>query len=985
MKTFLETVANDIINKYGNDLSRIAVVFPNKRAYLFMNSQLARLTKKPLWSPAYITISELFRRHSSLHTADDIKLICDLNKVFNQSTGLNETLDKFFGWGQLLLSDFDDIDKNMADADKVFANLKDIHELDDVSYLNEEQKEILKKFFSNFSEEHNTELKKRFLSLWSHFDDIYHGFNNLLSSQGLAYEGALYRNVVEDTNVDFEYDTYLFIGFNMMQKVELRLFDRLKKTGRAKFYWDFDKYYMPKETTDINTNINSRLFNEAGTYIYNYLHYYPNELDNKDPEIYDNFSKKKDITYVSAPTENIQARYIADWLRQNGRLEDGRKTAIVMANEKMLQTVIHCLPPEAKRVNITTGYPLAQSPFNSLISLLIQMQTIGHKADSNRYRLHYINPVLHHPYIKYVSEKYEELINDLQNHKRFYPLREELALDEGLELLFKDLDESSDKSTDNTYNRNLEIINWLILILKRIGVNSKNNTDDPLFQESLFRMYTLINRLRDLTASGDLDVNIMTLNRLINQLIQSTSIPFHGEPAVGLQVMGVLETRNLDFDHVLLLSCNEGNLPKGVDDASFIPYSIRKAYGLTTIDNKVAIYAYYYHSLLQRANDITITYNNSTADGKTGEMSRFMLQMLVESNHTIKQESLKAGQTPISNRTDIIEKDDDIMKKLDDIKSLSPSAINKYIRCKMSFYYRYIAEIMEPDDTDEDDIDNRVFGNIFHKAAQYIYLSFASEKDKRINDKGEIELINPIMITRGDIEGLMKDKTFIERIVDDVFREELFKIERKNYHPEYNGLQLINREVIIGYLKQLMYIDMNLTPFSIIGLEMKVEKNIDVNGRIITLRGFIDRLDSVDNSGSERIRVIDYKTGRNPQTAIKSIEEIFSGEKISNKHTDYFLQAILYSLIIRQDPNINKENLPVSPALLFIIHATGENYDPTLEINKEKIIDAKIYKEEFIKQLKITLSEIFDKEQPFLPTEDKTRCSTCPYKQLCGQ
>lgn len=362
MKTFLEYVARDIIDKYGDNLSRVAVVFPNKRAALFMNEHLVRMAGRPIWSPAYITISELFRRHSQRKAGDQIKLICDLHKCFTECTGIDETLDHFYGWGQLLLADFDDIDKNMADPDKVFANLRDIHELDDVSYLSEEQIEIIKKFFSNFSEEHNSELKRRFMSLWSHIYDIYRTFNERLAAEGLAYEGALYRGVAEDEGIKFVYDTYLFVGFNVLQKVERRLFERLQKQGRARFYWDFDHYYMP-HARDIR--------HEAGHYISQYLHDFPNELDTTDDAIYGNFTRDKDITIVSAPTENVQARYISRWLRENERAKAGRHTAIVMCNEGLLQTVIHCLPDEADKVNITTGYPLDQSRWHrsSLCSL----------------------------------------------------------------------------------------------------------------------------------------------------------------------------------------------------------------------------------------------------------------------------------------------------------------------------------------------------------------------------------------------------------------------------------------------------------------------------------------------------------------------------------------------------------------------------------------------------------------------------------------
>ena len=298
MKSFLEHVAEDIVNKYGTNLSRTAVVFPNKRASLFLNDQLARLTNgKPLWSPAYITISELFRQQSSLSVADPIKLVCDLHKSFCLHTGSDETLDKFYGWGQLLISDFDDIDKNMADANRVFANLRDIHELDDLSYLTDEQRQLLKHFFSHFTEEHETELKQRFLRLWSHFIDIYHDFNERLAQQGLAYEGALYRSVVTShpsplTSHHSEYDRYLFVGFNLLQKVEQQFFSQLQKAGKAYFYWDFDDYYMHNH--------------EAGRYIATYLKYFPNELDSQNDDIYKNFKHPKEITYLAAPTEHIQ-------------------------------------------------------------------------------------------------------------------------------------------------------------------------------------------------------------------------------------------------------------------------------------------------------------------------------------------------------------------------------------------------------------------------------------------------------------------------------------------------------------------------------------------------------------------------------------------------------------------------------------------------------------------------------------------------------
>ena len=998
MKAFLKIVAKDMLEKYGTDMSDIAVVFPNKRASLFLNSYLAQLARKPIWTPTYITISDLFRRHTDLKVADPIKSICDLHKTFVKCTGIDETLDHFYGWGQLLLSDFDDVDKNMVDAKQIFANLSDIHELDDVSYLTDYQKQMIKKFFSNFSDDHNSELKKRFLQLWCHFYDIYVEFNKRLTQQGLAYEGALYRNVANNENIAFRHKKYLFVGFNMMQKVELNLCDRLMKQGKAAFYWDYDQYYM-----DGN--------NEAGHYIRQFLPYYPNELaDYPQQEIYNNMTKNKDITYISAPTENIQARYVNTWLKENGRYKMGRNVAIVLSDESLLQSVIHSLPPEVGSVNITIGYPLQHTPFYSLIQQLIQLQGIGHPKFSDTYRLHYVLIALRHPYTRYISEKYTDLQNKLNEQKRFYPSREFLSMDgdEGLSLLFRDLegtnapkgtdkergtDKEKDTASQDEYNKKL--ITYLLDVLRTIGIHAKK-LEDPLFHESLYRTYTLLNRLQDLIMAGDLQVDIITLERLIQQLIQTTSIPFHGEPAEGIQVMGVLETRNLDFDHILVLSCNEGKLPKGVNDSSFIPFTLRNAYGLTTVENKVAIFAYYFHSMLQRAHDITLTYNNATEDGQSGEMSRFMLQMMVESQHSIKRRTLTAGQKPLRPAYNEEQKTDEVMAVLDDIKMITPTFLNTYQRCQKQFYYKYVKGLLEPDEIDEDEVDNKIFGNIFHRAAELFYYTFASKEDIAVDDRGKQRLIHPIVISAGDLDNALKDSSLVYRLVDQAFREELFKVSSSDYHPKYNGLQLINKEVIASYLRQLITIDRRQAPFTIIGMEIVVSTTLGVatarGEKLFRIGGFIDRLDAVAANGNpsaggnlaERIRVIDYKTGRAQATHPKDIDEVFgTTPQAMNKHSDYYLQAILYSLIIKNDRRFNPAQEPVSPGLLFIQNAGSEDYDPTLKLGKELLSDVAPLEAEFTEHLRSLLADIYNPAVTLKPTEDKKRCIYCPYAALC--
>ena len=950
-KTFLEYVAEDIIGKYGTDLSRIAVVFPNKRAALFLNEHLARIAGQPVWSPAYITISDLFRQHTDLKPADPIKLICDIHKSFTKCTGIDETLDHFYGWGQLLLADFDDIDKNMADADSIFCNLKDIHELDDISYLDDEQKEMLKRFFANFSDDIESELKKRFLSLWSHFGDIYHDYNRRLTEQGIGYEGAIYRKVASEETLHLKYDKYLFVGFNLIQKVERVLFSRLMKEGKAKFYWDFDEYYMPTARAQQSASVPNNTASFAA-----YLTDFPNELDNTDRDIYANMRRPKRIRFISSPTENAQARFASNWLLENDRYKAGRKTAVVMCDESILLPIMHSLPPEADKVNITSGFPLAMTPVASLVMLLFDLYTLGLRNKGTAFNPHYLKKLMAHPYARHLQEMHLKEMNDV--HLKGVHLSQ--VHQEG----------------------SAALLQHIATLVKQVGIATKQE-GDALTQESVFRMFTILNRLAALADSGDLLVDNTTLRRLVSQLVGAASIPFHGEPVIGVQIMGVLETRNIDFDNVLLLSCNEGNMPKGVNDSSFIPYSIRKAHGLTTIDNKVAIYSYYFHRLLQRAGDITIAYNNSTDNGHTGEMSRFMLQLLVESGQKIDHYSLTAKNQPTPLMPKAIEKDETALSKLEEMSRLSPSAINTYIRCKLAFYYQYIAHIKEPD-SDPETIDNRMFGNIFHRAAYLIY--------KDITDHSPV-------IEKAHIQAYLSNRKLLASVVDRAFEEEECKTN--------NGLQIINREVIIEYITKLLKIDQQLCPFSILAMEEEAKVYTQLSfttpsggalkgGALVssaptkqynlTIGGIIDRLDVVTDkqTGKRRIRVVDYKTGNKPSSAIKSIEEVFDPKNIASKHSNYFLQAILYSLIVSRSKEWNAANDPVSPALLFIKQAATNDYDPTLCIDKHPISDVTVYEEEFLTKLKETVADMYSPDAAFTPTDDRKKCELCPYRMLCG-
>lgn len=636
MKTFLQETAHDLYRKLNGDFTDVAVVFPNKRASLFFNEYLTHESERPLWSPTYISISELFRQCATWQIGDSIKLVCDLYKVFREVTGSTETLDDFYFWGEMLIADFDDADKNLANTQALFSNLKDLNALtDNYDFLEKGQKDALAQFFRNFSIDRVTELKQRFISIWDTLGDIYSHYKALLESQNIAYEGMMYRKVIETLDTEnLPYRKYIFVGFNVLNKVEHTLFHKLNEAGKALFYWDYDIFYL------------ERTPHEAGEFIRRNLRDFPSELP---PSIFDNLNHPKDITFVESPTENGQARYLPQWLRENLTVEE-KETAVVLCNEALLQPVLHSLPENIRHTNITMGFPLSQTPVYSFVNTLLELHTSGYDARNGRYRFESVVSLLRHPYTRKLSSEAERLEQTLVCDNRFYPLPSELGKDEILGMFF--LPRTTNEALCHLLKTALELTATLYKQQKAPA----NDAFDQLYREALFKAYTLTNRFYALIENKELDVKPDTFQRLLTRVMAASSIPFHGEPAIGLQVMGVLETRNLDFRHLIMLSVNEGQLPQTGSDASFIPYNLRKAFGMTTIDHKIAVYAYYFYRLLQRSEKATLVFNTATDGINRGEMSRFMLQFLIEWGYSVRRLRLEAGQSPQDTQLIRIEK-----------------------------------------------------------------------------------------------------------------------------------------------------------------------------------------------------------------------------------------------------------------------------------------------------------------------------------------
>ena len=957
MESFLKLVAADLYKHTEGNLAHTAVVFPNKRAGLFFNEYLAQESDSPIWSPAYVSISELFRSLSPWEVGDPVKLVCELYKIFRRETQSTETLDDFYFWGEMLISDFDDADKNKVDTDKLFSNLQDLRNImDDSPFIDDEQEEAIRQFFQNFSIERRTALKERFISLWDVLGNIYKGFRESLASQNIAYEGMMYRHVIEHLDVDkLPYEKYVFVGFNVLNKVEHTLFTQLKDVGKAVFYWDYDEFYM-KENRQAVTH-------EAGEFIRRNLRDFPSPLSG---ELFKNLSKPKEVHYIASSTENAQARYLPQWIRNNLTTPE-KETAVVLCNEALLQPVLHSLPAEVKHVNITMGFPLSQTPVYSFLIALLELHTHGFNFKSGRYTFQSVVTLLKHPYTRQLTGQAELLEKELTRNNRFYPLPGELGKDEFLTRLFTPL------------SGNLNLCIRLSETLQQVaGIYQANTsgTEDTdafnqLYRESLFKAYTTINRFRTLIEEDELTVQSETFRRLLVKVLSATNIPFHGEPAIGMQVMGVLETRNLDFRHLVLLSVNEGQLPKSGGDSSFIPYNLRKAFGMTTIEHKIAVYAYYFYRLLQRAERITLMYNTSSDGLNRGEWSRFMLQFLIEWPHPITRQFLEAGQSPQGTSPITVEKTPDVMRRMQslfDVRAnpkakFSPSALNYYLDCPLKFYYRYVAGLSAPDEVSAE-IDSATFGSIFHYAAEHIY--------KDLTTHGKV-------INKEALETLLRNEVKLQDYVDTAFKKLFFNVPQ-NEKPEYNGVQLINSAVIARYLKQLLQNDLRYAPFTFIASEMEVDEPIDIQTPkgVIKSRigGIIDRMDSKDGT----LRIVDYKTGGDADTP-PHVESLFIPDK---KRSNYVFQTFLYAAIMcRKQPTMK-----IAPALLYIHRAATETYSPVIQMGeprkpKEAVEDFSKYEKEYRERLQGLLEEIFNPEKSFTQTEIIEKCTYCDFKALC--
>ena len=993
---FLKSVAEDLYQHLDGKFDKVTIIFPNKRANLFFNQYLAELNgNRPMWLPEYATINDIFSSLSKNTVADPILLVCMLYQVYKNISQSDESLDKFYSWGEIMLSDFEDIDNNMIPADKLFGNIEELNEMTDLSFLSEEQIKTIRDYFSTFNPQKTTQLKEKFLSIWNILYPIYTEFRSSLAESHYAYEGMMKREVAEQLNAlnaphpSLKSELYAVVGFNVLSKSEKALFKHLKNNHNTFFYWDFDNAY-------IDTLPYTHTF-EAGQFISENILAFGNRFE-KDSPIYSALHAPKSINIISTSTENAQARYTSSWLRENIRSKEEplNQTAIILCNESLLQPVVHSIPSSLTcengeehhlRTNVTMGHPLNQTPAAYYLDLLVDLQTKGLNNNAKSWRHETIIPLLRHPFSVRITEgESAKIANKLQKESIIYPTTEDLiyttnsCVNPYLEHLFQ-----LKRSTGETLGY---LSQTFSIIGKSLNTSADSQDSDILAQlhtESVFQIYTLISRLTTIFESGLLIVTPQTLGRLIRQIVNGKSIPFHGDPASGIQVMGMLETRNLDFDNVLIMSANEGNLPPATSISSFIPYSLRHAFSLTTIEKRTSLFAYYLYHLMQRASNITLLYSTSTDTmGHSGEMSRFLMQTLVEKKRlfhpdtNIELLTLISENNPITPRNLIATKNDALLDKInkaynakgeDDVnkaKSLTPSAINSYLACPLQFYLVRLSPVaIKPLNEVDEDIDNAQFGTIVHGVMEEIYKPFINRT-----------------VTSDVLKNIAERKDDIARLVD----KELDKILNPSPHTKrrkltLTGQQLLNKQVIISYIQHQLQNDALACPLRIIGLEDKSHTYVlPLNDKVaIRLGGIIDRIDNANIEGHNRLRIVDYKTSAKRQVA-KSVEELFD----TQKNAYHIRQALIYSLILSYEKG---EHELIAPTLNYLKLTTETSpMQSVVSLDKEILLDF-THTHHAAKELEAELTSsfipLFDKDIPFAQASSKSACLYCDFKDLC--
>ena len=944
MSPFLKQVANYLYINHSEELSEYCLVFPGRRAGVFFTAYLNELIEKPILSPEIITINEFIASLTTLQQADPVSLVLKLQEVYSKVTGHQEPLDEFFFWGEILLADFDDVDKYLLNADDLFRNISDLKELEtQFDYLSEEQKRAIDEFWGNLDKVPHSFNKEKFIGIWIKLAAIYHRFTEVLKQNSIAYSGMIYREVAEkisDLLPALNAKKYVFIGFNALNNCEKAIFKKLDQQKKAMFFWDYGDFYLKDSE------------NEAGRFLRTNMILFPapkgfvpeNQIE----------AKERKITMVSVPGNITQAQAInlpqvLKSFNTNDRFDN---TAFVLADENLLIPVISSVGTSFKDINITMGYPFVNTPVYGFISQLISLQKNIRKSVNSA--VFYHKPVvalLNHQFV--VNSEIKQFVSGIHKKNKVYVEAKELDFNPFIKKIF-----SSSESW-------IQILDYFLEVIKELSLkfDSAENDQVKLEAEYLFQAFLTIQRLKDtLLALNVPEFPVKILYRLLDQSLRRISIPFEGEPLTGLQIMGLLETRTLDFENLVLFSANEGFLPRIAAGHSFVPYHLRKGFGMPTYEDRDAMYAYYFYRLIQRTENTVIVYNSITEGISSSEKSRFLYQLLYDSEFNVEEINLSFNFKGTTNEAIQIEANETHINKLISKyskRNLSPSAINTWLDCKLKFYFKYIAEIKEKDELKEE-IDAVLFGNLFHYAIELLYQPFENK-----------------MVELGSLQLLLSDKRKIDEVVRQAVAVKYYQMDPEQASRlKLSGQSILIASHIRDYIRQLLKNDMLFAPFQIESLEKEYfsDYQVSLGEKTIQIQigGVVDRIDRI----TEGLRIIDYKTGRGMKLDFKEWSQLID-RNYPDRRKEIF-QTLIYSDIL----NRIEKDISIYPTIYKLDDLFHDEFVPNVMFQGRKLVFQSV-KDEFNVAFSEVLSEMFSIDAIYNQTKDVRKCGYCSYNKIC--
>ncbi len=955
MNSFLYRIAQAYFTAYQSDISNFTFVFPNRRAGIFFQRYISNIANKPIFSPEIITINECFSLGSSCQTADRLSMLFRLYRIFKEQSDSDETFDSFVFWGEMLLSDFEDVDKYLVDVKQLFTNVTELKEIDRLfNVFTEKQIEAIQQFWKNFIPVVEGKTQEEFIATWKILLPIYEQFRAELLAENTATEAMICRDVAtrlhsKEDIPEFYNKKFVFIGFNALNPCERTLMAELQKRNQADFYWD----YEAEELRDAD--------NPASLFYAENTHFFPSQLI-INPIIESLHDKKIELIAVSSAIGQSKQTYaILDKIYpKNETKQNWIDTSVILPDENLLIPLLYSLPEQIEKVNVTMGFPLNATPISGLIEHIFELRKRVKTNEFNTTFYHQsVSNILNHQYVSFITGDVSKIISQkMVINNWIYVNSNELKKHELLERIFE-----PNVNVDNFLDYLLNIISCLQKEWKII--ESNNNIENDIF----YQYYITINRMIDIMNSmpQDIDMNLDTLIKLIRQLTTGISIPFIGEPLDGLQIMGVLETRGLDFENIIITSFNEGVYPKKSASNSFIPYNLRRGFGLPTYEHQDAITSYNFYRLIHHAKNIFLIYDSRTEGVQTGEVSRFIHQLNYHYGVNIKHKTVSYDISFANTGNIQIEKTQEVMKKLakflsneDDHKSLSASSIKSYIDCPLQFYLTQVEEVEHVDEVKET-IEENMFGNLFHATMDNIYKPY----------KGKI-------MQSDDFDQLIANSLNIDNQIRIAFADKYFKKKSKE-NDALEGNNLLIARVLRKYIIQILKTDKKYAPFRYIDSELKCKIQFPISYGNVNIKGFIDRIDEKEN----KIRILDYKTGGG-NLDFRNWEEVFQHN--NEKRPKYVLQTFLYGILYKAEAR----DKIIVPGIYYMRNIFRDDFSTEMHLKPDSktniIIDNfEQYEEEFQTHLSACLEDIFNPEKAFVQTTSLKPCEYCPYSGVCNR